>query len=297
MSTPEHYRSRNISHWSPSKINKPFWYVIAEYGYRQQKLWQAQLAQRNGDAHADIMVAHYAKPPLPFKPLAGTVVADAATAILNGEHQSEMVSNAIGALQEYNPDACKDHDIADFNLAGDGEHVIAAIENTLEALREAFPGANQVECEEKVLIELLGVNVPVLGYSDARGGGVVAEIKTKWDSRDRRSSTGFKVNSVPARPLAYDVLQLAVYQKQHGGRAKLIYANRKNYRVFEVPQDQLDEAISIAQATCMQRQKLLERTETVEELLSLTEPDWSHWLLSDWSPELVMELKDVWAGN
>ena len=301
--TPLHYATRGIRHCSPSKINKPFWYVVAEYGYRQQRYYAAVEAQKQRDPdgnpldpEADLRVQHYYTP-FPFKPRAGTSVAEAAFQIINGDDRSDAVAHALGKLHEYDADKCGDHDIVNYNLDGNGEHVISCINNTVAGLQEAFAGANQIETEERVEIELRGIDVPVLGFSDGRGGGVVAELKTKWDSRDAKSKSGFKINSVPSKPRSEDILQVAVYQRQHGGIAKLVYANRLNHRVFEIPQDQLDEAIDKAIVICKARQRILERTETAQEILAEQEPDWGHWLLSEWSPELKLELKDVCAGN
>ena len=78
----------------------------------------------------------------------------------------------------------------------------------------------------------------------------------------------------------------------------MIYANRKNYRVFEIAQEQLDEAVSVATAICRKRQRVLERTNgELSALVDVLEPDWFHFMLSDWSADLKLELKQVFANE
>jgi hypothetical protein len=296
-SVPKHYEACGIRHWSPAKINKPFWYVLCEYGYRQPRYWKAKHESDQGDAEADLLVAHYTLPRV-IKMIAGSVAADAAFEILNGKSRRDAVENALSILRKHTPHPFNERDVKTTKhlLDDNGQLVEQTIENVLDALRIAFAGANSVETEERHTIELPGVDVPVLGFSDGRGAGVIAEVKTKWDTIDGRSKTGFKNNSVPSRPAAADILQLAVYQRATGGVAKLIYANRKNHVIFPLDQDVLDEAIDIATAICKKRQRIMERCGEFDAVVDCVEPDWGHYLLSDWSAELKQEIKSVFSA-
>ena len=297
---PAHYRKSGVFHWSPTKINMPFWYMVAEYTFRRRQLWQATRASKNGDAEAEYRISHYKKGGS-LKMECGTQAAIAAFSVLNNEASvSEANRHALSVLHEHRPAAWNQADQAftEYALDSDGEIVTKTIAQTIDALREAFAGANQVETEEQIALELPGVDVPVDGYVDGRGGGTIVELKTKWDARDKRTASGFKANSVPKHPSPDHVLQLALYQRVYGGKAKLVYTNRLNYRIFELPQEQLDEAVEIAAATCRKRQRVLERTDgELAALVDVLEPDWGHYMLSDWSPDLKLELKQVFGNE
>jgi len=296
---PSHYRRSGVYHWSPSKINMPFWYMVAEYGFRKRQLWQAKRASQDGDAEAEYRIAHYEKGGS-IKMECGTQVGIAAFSVLNGTSLTEANRHALSQLHEHRPAGWNepDQEFTSHFLENEGEIVTDTIEHTVDALREAFAGANQVDVEDQIALELPGIDVPVDGYVDGRGGGVIAELKTRWDQRDKRTASGFKSNSVPKNPMPDHVLQLALYQRHYGGVAKLIYANRLNYRVFEIAQEQLDEAVAIAHAICRKRQRVLERTDgELAALVDVLEPDWGNFRLSDWSPDLRLELKQVFANE
>ena len=294
---PAHYRNAGIPWWSPSKINSPLWYLIAEYTWRQQEVWRCKKSRDAGDAEAEYKIAHLEKAGS-IKMEAGTHVAEAAFSIVNGNlSPNEAHRHVISKLQEHQPATWNEVDQTFTNHFLDEANgsVEATLEQTTAGLREVFIGANQIEVEEKIELELPGIDVPVIGYSDGRGGGTVVEVKTKWDMR---SGTGFRANSLPKTPRSADVLQVAVYQRQHGGRAVLLYANRKDHRIFEIPQDDLDEAMNIAIGICRKRQRILERTNgELKQLVDLVECDWSHYRLSDWSPDLRLHLKQVFLDD
>lgn len=299
---PPHYASRGIRHWSNTKIRCPLAYLIAEYSYRQPKYYAAKRASEGGgDPEADLLVAHYDKP-RSIQMLAGTAVHEAAFAVANGKtSQSEAVKNAIGKLQLHRPAKYNTRDltITDHLLSDAGERVSNTIEQTVEGIREAFQGANQIDVEEKIELELPGIDVPIIGYTDGRGAGVIGEVKTRWDRISANSKTGFSNNSVPAKPQPNDIAQIALYQKAFGkiiaGKARIIYANRLSHIVHEVSQDQLDEAMAQTLVQLRKRQRILERTETLRDIIDLCEVDWSDFRWRDFSPELLLELKQVFS--
>ena len=295
---PPHYASRGIRHWSNTKIRCPLAYLIAEYSYRQPKFYAAKRASEAGDAEADLQVAHYDKP-RSIQMLAGTSVHEAAFAVANGKtSQSEAVKNALSTLQEHRPAKYNQRDatITDHLLSDAGERVANTIEQTVEGIREAFVGANQIDIEEKISLELPGIDVPIIGYTDGRGAGIIGEVKTRWDRISANSKTGFSNNSVPAKPQPNDIAQIALYQRAFGGgTAKIIYANRLSHIVHEVAQEQLDEAMDQTLVLLKKRQRILERTETMRDIIDLCEVDWSDFRWRDFSPELLLELKQVFS--
>tara|TARA_R110000824_G_scaffold392971_1_gene591698 strand:+ start:137 stop:1051 length:915 start_codon:yes stop_codon:yes gene_type:complete len=295
---PAHYASRGIRHWSNTKIRCPLPYLIAEYSYRQPKYYAAKRASEAGDAEADLQAAHYDKPKS-INMLAGTAVHEAAFEIANGNtSQSEAVRHALSTLQEHKPAKFNKRDatITDHLLSDDGERVNATIEQTVEGIREAFAGANNIDVEEKIELELPGIDVPIIGYTDGRGAGIIGEVKTRWDRISANSKTGFSNNSVPAKPQPNDIAQIALYQRAFsGGTCKLIYANRLSHIVHEVSQDQLDEAMDQTLVLLRKRQRILERTETMQDIIDLCEVDWGDFRWRDFSPELLLELKQVFS--
>tara|TARA_R110002110_G_scaffold104270_1_gene262992 strand:- start:31 stop:1020 length:990 start_codon:yes stop_codon:yes gene_type:complete len=320
---PSHYASRGIRHWSNTKIRCPLPYLIAEYTYRQPRFYAAKRASEAGDAEADLLVAHYDKPKS-INMLAGTAVHEAAFAIVNGEmSQSEAVRHALSTLQEHKPAKFNKRDatITDHLLSDDGERVGKTIEQTVEGIREAFAGANNIDVEEKIELELPGIDVPIIGYTDGRGAGVIGEVKTRWDRVAKNSKTGFSNNSVPNAPQQNDIAQIALYQRAFGGgTCKLIYANRLSHIVHEVSQEQLDEAMNQTLVQLRKRQQILEFTavepigskakltekdwlrskqaaeaESVRNLIKICEVDWGDFRWRDYSPELLLEIKQVFS--
>tara|TARA_R100001594_G_scaffold18624_2_gene36752 strand:- start:2224 stop:3120 length:897 start_codon:yes stop_codon:yes gene_type:complete len=294
---PQHYKSRGITHWSPTKLNTPFWLVLAEYAYRLPKFFEARRDQRAGDPEADLRVQHYSKRGS-VRMDAGSAVGEAAVRVINGEQtEREAVADTIARLQQYEPDGAADAALTANLLAEDASAVSKTLENTVIGLREIYKGANQVEAEERVEIEFPGVDVPSLGFSDVRGGGVITEIKTQWDKASNTKS-GFSNNSVPTVPRDAHVLQIGHYHRRFGGTAKILYANRVNHRIFEIPTSHLNAAMNAGAKEARRRQRMLERTETVQAIMELCEPDWSHWMLrGNYSPELIGELRQVFYGD
>ncbi len=295
---PGYYASRGIRHWSNTKIRCPLPYLIAEYSYRQPKYYAAKRAAEQGDAEAQFQVDHYAKPSS-IQMKAGTAVHEAAFDIVNGEtSQSEAVRHAISTLQGHHPASYNKRDaaITDHLLSDDGQRIADTIDQTVEGVREAFVGANQIDVEEKAELELPGIDVPILGYTDGRGGGIIGEVKTRWDRISGNAKTGFANNSVPSKPEQRDIAQLAIYQRAFaGGTCKLIYANRISHIVHEIPQEQLDEAMDQTLVLLRKRQRILERTETIQDIIDFCEVDWSDFRWRDFSPELLLELKQVFS--
>ena len=78
-------------------------------------------------------------------------------------------------------------------------------------------------------------------------------------------------------------------------RCKLIYANRLSHVVHDVPQERLDEAMEQTLVLLRKRQRILERTETMQDIIDLCEVDWSDFRWRDYSPEFMAELKQVFS--
>jgi hypothetical protein len=294
---PNYYAAHGINRWSQSKLRCPLPYFVAEYIYRQPRYWEAARAVEAGDAEAEQRKAHYYKPPS-IQMRAGTAVHEAAFKIVDSpDGDSAYSASALSTLNRHKPADWSERDriLTDHLLSDAGSQILATIENSVAGVREAFAGANQVAFEEQVSLDLPGIEVPLVGYADGRGGGVIGELKTKWDSVSRTSKSGFATRSLPARADVRDIAQVAIYQAglEVGAECKLIYANHRGYVVHQVEQRQLDEAMAITRVQLRKRQQLLKRNTTLAELIDCCEPDWADFRWRDFSPELLAEIKEV----
>ena len=101
---------------------------------------------------------------------------------------------------------------------------------------------------------------------------------------------------MPARPEQQDIAQIALYQRAFGGgTCKLIYANRISHVVHEISQEMLDEAMDQTLVQLRKRQRILERTETIQDIIDFCEVNWGDYRWRDYSPELLLELKQVFS--
>jgi hypothetical protein len=244
---------------------------------------------------------HYAKP-RSIQMAAGTAVHEAAFDLANGRESSDhgdYYKTALEQLSQHKPADHNDRDqrITKHLMAENGEKVTATIEQAVAGIREAFVGANQIETEERIDLELPGIDVPIVGYADGRGAGIIGELKTRWDRINNRAKSGFAVNSVPNRPEPADIAQIALYQRglERGATTKIIYANARGYVVHEIQQDQLDEAMAMTCVTLRKRQRIFERCDDLRQIIDLCEPDWSDFRWRDFSPALLGELKELFA--
>ena len=304
MKVPDYYRRHNIQHWSHSKLSSPMQIFVAEWMWRQPLFFAAKRDAARGDAEAEMRASHYDRPRV-VQMLAGTAVHAAAFSIFNGEEDAAAATrHAVSRCQSHEPPAWNERDkkLTDHLLSEDASRVVATIEHAADGLREACVGANRVETEEEMWLELPGIEVPVKGYLDGRTSKLIVELKTKWDTVYSRSKAGFRSNSLPksldAVP-ADHIAQVALYQRMATGdeACRLVYANRGGYVVHEVEQDRLNEAIDQSLVTLRRRQRLLERNETFQDVCDSLDVDFSHWRWRDWPPQLLEEAKAALAGD
>ena len=309
MAVPEYYRNFNIRHWSHTKLTRPMSNMIAEYCWRQPRFYAAKhdLSQTRPGSPAHVeasMRMRHLNIPTAIQMLGGTATHKAAFGILNGEDPNESIRHAISSFQGHEPIEYSERDqlLSKHLVGGDGELISKTINHSVEGLREAFHGANQVDSEIKVESVFPHIEVPTLGYLDGQTSKIIGELKTKWDTVDKRSKSGFKLNSIPkelGQVPSRDIQQVAIYQHLSASdrACKIIYANRNGYVVHDIPQEKLDEALDEIYTTMRKRQRLLERNETFEHLCEHLEVDFTHWLWRDWPPSLLEEVKSAMAGD
>lgn len=298
LGVPDYYKRLHMRHWSQTKARCSMAYLVAEYMYRQPRYYRAKRAVANGDASALQTLDHYDKPST-FPLVVGSAMHTAAFAVANGADEREVFRDMMSSLQEHKPVPWIDRDEkqTDYLLSDDGDRISLTLKHAVAGIREAFPGANQIDAEEEFYAELPGIEIPVLGYSDGRGGGVIGELKTHWDNVRANTSSGFAIKSLPAKPPYQDIIQIGLYRRHFGGQAKLIYANRIGHRVFEVDEETCEQAVEELTSVLRKRQSIFQRCDGVSELLQLVEPDWSDFRWRDYRPELMMELKTLISGG
>jgi len=298
LGVPDYYKRLHMRHWSQTKARCSLAYLCAEYMYRQPRYYEAKRAVAEGDVSALQTLEHYDKPDT-FPLVVGSAIHTAAFAVANGTSDRDAFRDMLSHLQEHKPVPWIDKDAkqTDYLLSDDGDRISLTLKHAAAGIREAFPGANQIDAEEKFYHELPGIELPVLGYSDGRGAGVVGELKTHWDNVRANTKSGFAIKSLPKEPPFQDVIQVGLYRRHFGGQAKLIYANRIGHRVFEVDEDRCEQAVEALTDVLRKRQSIFQRCDGVAQLLGYIEPDWTDFRWNDYKPELLMELKTLITGG
>lgn len=304
---PDFYAQHGLSYWSHSRITKPLPYFVAEYLYRQPRFFAARNIVKHSKHHASDVVAeaenqmnHYkVRPSINMR--AGTLAHSAAFAAANDGAAAEHIANAIEGMRSHSPARYNRRDIAatDWLLSDDCTAIDDVITHAIKGIREAFGGANMISSETQIEFHLPQIEIPIVGYADGLGGGVLGELKTKWGSPTKKGDTsGWRVGAIPGAPVARDIAQMAIYQRGLRSAAganltcKLIYANARQFKVFALEQEELDEALEMTRVRLRQRQELLRSNTDLRALVLCCEPDWGEFFWRDYSPELMAEIKE-----
>jgi hypothetical protein len=81
---------------------------------------------------------------------------------------------------------------------------------------------------------------------------------------------------------------------------KLVYANCKSFRVFssedceELTEPRLNEALEFMRSVARAREKMMSRSDTIQELLEVIVPDFGHWMWRDKTPEFKQLAEQSW---
>ena len=178
--------------------------------------------------------------------------------------------------------------------------------HTADALREATSTANQITNGRWVSARLEGTELPHIGEIDVEAMGGVVEIKTRWPTLKPESKNGFTVRSLPTKPDAAHVQQVALYwhwlsKQSDNVPVRLLYANCIGYRVFssedcpELAPARLNEALENLARVARTRENLMRTAETVPELLALVAPDFSHWMWKNVPPAYRAAAEQAWS--
>lgn len=238
--------------------------------------------------------------------------------IVGGADPGEAMRDAYAKLDEHESLGHFPEDATKFDIIRNRQYVSditeaesgvfdLTLEHLLAGAREATRGENKIVAGQWVSVMMDGLKLPFIGEIDLMPRGVV-ELKTQWPYVDSTGKTklGFKINSLPARPKTEHVRQVALYWKWMREQSEnvpvhLVYANCKSFRVFssqdcdELSEPRLNEALDFIRRLARAREKMMERSATVQELLELIVPDFSHWMWRDKTPEFKQLAERSWS--
>ena len=231
--------------------------------------------------------------------LAGRVVQDCANLVLINEHTLDAaIRQGMSRFDEYQPrtwDGGKD----ERKLAVNRGEFADVLTNAIEGVREAHAlyGLNRIGGENEIFANLPGLELPYSGFPDFSRR---IELKTKWSTATDTKS-GKRSASLPNKPTWPHICQVAGYWFGTGLMQTIIYANAKDYRVFnednceQLSKDALQAAVNHIVAKCAIRENLLKSTNSVDEMLRLIEPDFGHMWAWDMRPAVLNEAKKLWG--
>jgi hypothetical protein len=232
--------------------------------------------------------------------LAGRVVQDCANLHLIDGHTIEaVIRQGLSRLDEYQPrtwDDGKDERKLAVNRAEFADVLTNAIEGVKEA--HAHYGLNRIDGESEIFTNLSGLELPYSGFPDFSRR---IELKTKWSSAAANTKSGKRAASLPTQPDWSHVCQVAGYWAGTGLMQTIVYANAKDYRVFNadnsdrLTNDGLQAALNHITAKCAIRENILKSADSVEQMLRLIEPDFGHMWAWDMRPEVLNEAKKLWG--
>jgi hypothetical protein len=232
--------------------------------------------------------------------LAGRVVQDCANLHLIDGHTIEaVIRQGLSRLDEYQPrtwDDGKDERKLAVNRAEFADVLTNAIEGVKEA--HAHYGLNRIDGESEIFTNLSGLELPYSGFPDFSRR---IELKTKWSSAAANTKSGKRAASLPTQPDWSHTCQVAGYWAGTGLMQTIVYANAKDYRVMHadnsdrLTNEGLQAALNHITAKCAIRENILKSANSVEQMLRLVEPDFSHMWAWDLRPEVLTEAKNLWG--
>ena len=211
--------------------------------------------------------------------MSGRVVQDIANKHLVDDMTfDEALRHGMAAVDEYEPrkwDHGKDADKLAINrdeLADVAQH---AVEGVMAAHREL--GLNRITGESEVLTRLPGLELPYSGFPDFSGQ---VELKTKWSKVNIKAKNGKSAASLPSNPDWSHICQVAGFSAANCDR---------------LTTEGMQAALNQITAKCKVRENLLKKADSVEELLTLVEPDFGHFWAWDVRPEVLKQAKQAWG--
>ena len=182
-----------------------------------------------------------------------------------------------------------------------GEVLEAISKNALEGIQTALQKANQIQGQEKLTKRYGGLTLDFLGFSDFYGGNRVAELKVKTTApTETKKGKGKRVGSLPSKPDMKHAQQAAFYADVLECPASLVYANEKEFRIFdetncdELTPDGIKKGVEELRARAWSRENLMRSAPNQRALMQMMAPDWSDW---GWKIDLkfLEEARSIWG--
>ena len=140
-----------------------------------------------------------------------------------------------------------------------------------------------------------------LGFSDSYGGVRVAEPKVKTSGPTvTKTGTGKRIGSLPKEPDSKHAQQAGFYSAVPGCRASLVYANEKEFRIFdetncyELTPEVIQKGVMELRSRAWSRENLMRSAPNPITLMQMLAPDWNDW---GWKidPKFLIEAREIWG--
>ncbi|MGB0854888.1 MAG: hypothetical protein ACPGSI_16450 [Pikeienuella sp.] len=181
--------------------------------------------------------------------------------------EMEVEACQDSALKEYDRETALN---GDHNRQKERDAIPGAVEIALAELRQyGVPDRPNNERQHKVSIDLEGVAVPCIGFTDFEypQHGMLIELKTQL----RLASS---ISVAHAR-------QVSVYQAAKGNwQARVAYVTPKKVGVYVLEQEQCREGINSLTQTAIRLERFLRLSKDPEELAGLVVPNYDHFFWS-----------------
>ena len=260
--------------------------------------WKVKKGESSGDKNtAQAIIKKYESHAA--KMLGGTLAEDCAKSVLIEDHTYEAaLRHGMSLLDAYQP--------RDWDDGKDERQLIVVrdefadvLKNTIAGVTEAHEvyGLNRITGQSEILANLAGLELPYSGFPDFSRR---IELKTKW-STAAATKSGKRSASLPSTPDWNHVQQVAGYWAGTGLMQAIVYANAKEYRVFNedncdlLTQEGLQSVLNHMVAKLAIRENLLKSCDSIEQMLRLIEPDFKHFFAWDKRPEVVNDAKKLWG--
>jgi hypothetical protein len=123
-----------------------------------------------------------------------------------------------------------------------------------------------------------------LGFSDFYGGNRVAELKVKTSAPTvTKTGTGKRIGSLPSKPDSKHAAQASFYSDVLGCPASLVYANEKEFCIFdetncdELTPEGIQKNVMELRSRAWSRENLMRCAPNQITLMQILAPDWKGW--------------------
>ena len=166
--------------------------------------------------------------------------------------------------------------IADDNAAKEREALPMFLAQARLALE---PHGTPLTRQSKISIEIPGLAVPIIGYSDWTWADAGRDLKTTW--------------ALPSNPKPEHIDQVAIYSHATGKPFELVYVTPKKHATYPINPHQVAEGMARVRRGALAIQHMLGKVESPQDALRLFTPDYSSYL---WSPELMVAANKILEG-